>query len=104
MHGGLAFVSGQLPIDPAGKPRADVTVEEQTRLVLSNIDAILSEAGSGLGSVVQMTIYVSDIEHWTAVNEAYVEVMGDHRPARAVVPVNDLHHGAALEVQAIAAV
>ncbi len=50
-----------------------------------------------------MTIYVTDMAHWAAVNEAYEGVMGDHRPARAVIPVKDLHHGVALEVQAIAA-
>jgi len=103
-HGGLVFVSGQLPVDQDRTPLADATVQAQTRLVLANIDRILEAAGSGLGRVVQMTIYVTDIADWPAVNEAYAAVMGDHRPARAVVPVRDLHHGVALEVQAIAAV
>jgi 2-iminobutanoate/2-iminopropanoate deaminase len=98
------FVSGQLPVDQDRTPLADATVQAQTRLVLANIDRILEAAGSGLGRVVQMTIYVTDIADWPAVNEAYAAVMGDHRPARAVVPVRDLHHGVALEVQAIAAV
>jgi 2-iminobutanoate/2-iminopropanoate deaminase len=50
-----------------------------------------------------MTIYVTDIDHWPAVNAAYAEVMGAHRPARAVVPVGNLKPGCILEVQAIAA-
>ncbi len=50
-----------------------------------------------------MTIYVSQPEHWGRVNEAYARIMGDHRPARAVVPVVSLHGGAALEVQVVAA-
>lgn len=104
VHAGLAYVSGQLPIEANGNVLGGAPVEEQTRAVLANIDAILQAAGSGLGNVLQMTIYVSDMDHWSAVNRAYIEVMGEHRPARAVVPVKDLHHGVALEVQAIAAV
>lgn len=104
VHGGLVFVSGQLPMGPDGEPLADAPVEEQTRVVLRSVGAILEAADSGLDRVLQVTIYVSDIAHWPAVNEAYAEVLGVHRPARAVVPVPALHHGVALEVQAIAAV
>ena len=104
VHAGLAYVSGQLPIDGDGNMLGEASVEEQTRVVLTNLDAILRAAESGLGQVLQMTIYLTDIEHWPAVNAAYTDVMGEHRPARAVIPVRDLHHGVALEVQAIAAV
>lgn len=102
-HDGLVYVSGQLPIGPDGDPLGDAPVAEQTRAVLANVGAILEAAGSGFDRVLQMTIYVSDAGHWPAVNEAYAEVLGEHRPARAVIPVADLHHGVALEVQAIAA-
>ena len=104
VHTGLVFVSGQLPIGPDGTPLDAAPVEEQTRVVLDNVRAILTAAGSGLERVLQVTIYVSDIAHWPAVNEAFAAAFGDHRPARAVVPVPALHHGVALEVQAIAAV
>jgi 2-iminobutanoate/2-iminopropanoate deaminase len=50
-----------------------------------------------------MTVYVSDISHWGEVNRVYAEVLGDHRPARAVVPVRDLHYGYLVEIQAVAA-
>ena len=103
-HAGLVFVAGQLPIDPESGPLTDAGLGRQTEQVLRNIAAILSEAGSGLDRVVQMTIYVSDIDGWDEVNEAYTRVMGDHRPARAVIPVGELHHGVGLEVEAIAAV
>ena len=103
VHNGLAFVSGQLPIDASGSVLGGAPVGDQTRAVLANIDAILRAAGSGLDQVLQMTIYVTDMAHWAAVNEAYEGVMGDHRPARAVIPVKDLNQGVALEVQAIAA-
>ena len=77
-------------------------IEIQTELALRNVEAILKEAGSDLDHVLQMTIYVSDIELWGAVNKKYAEVMGDHRPARAIVPVKDLHFDTKIEIQAIA--
>ena len=63
---------------------------------------MLHAAGSRLDRVLQMTIYVSDMELWGRVNEAYARVMGDHRPARAIVPVKELHFGTQIEIQAIA--
>jgi 2-iminobutanoate/2-iminopropanoate deaminase len=104
VHGGLAFVSGQLPIDPAQPDRPPGSIEEQTEQALRNVGAILEAAGSGLDRVVQMTIYVSDVSLWGRVNETYARVLGHHRPARAVVPVKDLHYGYQIEIQAIAAV
>lgn len=103
VYGGLVFVSGQLPIDPARPEQAVGPIEEQTEQALRNVGEILQAAGSGLDRVVQMTIYVSDISLWGRVNAVYARVMGDHRPARAVVPTKDLHYGYQIEIQAIAA-
>lgn len=104
VHDGLVYVAGQLPGDP-DDPDAPYpsSVQAQTERVLAHIGAILEAAGSSLDRVLQMTVYVADADHWPDVNEAYGRVMGAHRPARAIVPVKDLK-GAALEVQAIAAV
>lgn len=79
-------------------------IGEQTELALRNVEAVLQAAGSDLQRVLQMTIYISDIELWGKVNEAYARVMGEHRPARAIVPIKDLHFGTKIEIQAIAAV
>ncbi len=79
-------------------------IGEQTELALRNVEAVLKAGGSDLSHVLQMTIYVSDMELWAAVNAKYAEVMGDHRPARAIVPVKDLHFDTKIEIQAIAAV
>ncbi len=79
-------------------------IETQTELALQNVEAVLHAAGSDLDHVLQMTIYISDIELWGAVNATYSRVMGDHRPARAIVPVKDLHFDTKIEIQAIAAV
>ena len=103
-HDGLIYVSGQLPLDLVTREPLTGPIEEQTELALRNVEAVLHAAGSDLQHVLQMTIYVSDMEHWAKVNETYARVMGDHRPARAIVPVKDLHFGTQIEVQAIAAV
>ncbi len=104
VHQGVVYVAGQLGIDPAN-PKAPVgTIEAQTEQVMRNIGAILEASGSGLDHILQMTVYVSDIELWSGVNTVYTRVMGDHKPARAIVPVKDLHYGYGIEMQAIAAV
>lgn len=104
VHNGLAFVSGQLPIGDDGEIMNRAPAGDQARAVMFNIEKILEAAGSGLDRLLQVTIYVTDIDFWAEVNEAYIEVMGDNKPARAVIPVRELHHGVILEVQAIAAV
>lgn len=103
-HNGLIYVSGQLPMDVKTREPFAGPIEEQTELALRNVEAVLQAAGSDLDHVVQMTIYVSEMELWGRVNETYARVMGDHRPARAIVPVKDLHFGTQIEIQAIAAV
>jgi 2-iminobutanoate/2-iminopropanoate deaminase len=103
VHNGVVYVAGQLPVNPKDRNRPVGSIEEQTEQTLRNVEAILVAAGSGLDHVLQMTIYVSDIELWGGVNATYSRVMGAHKPARAVVPVKDLHHGYQIEIQAIAA-
>ena len=103
-HNGLIYVSGQLPMKLDTREPFTGSIEEQTELALRNVEAVLHAAGSDLNQVLQMTIYVSDMELWGRVNETYARVMGDHRPARAIVPVKDLHFDTKIEIQAIAAV
>ncbi len=102
-HGGLIFVSGQLPMTLETREAFTGDIGEQTELALRNVEAVLHAAGSDLNDVLQMTIYVSDMDLWDEVNKKYAEVMGGHRPARAIVPVKDLHFGTKIEIQAIAA-
>ena len=104
VHNGLVYVSGQLPMDMNTRQPFAGDIETQTELALRNVEAVLKEAESDLDHVLQMTIYVSDIELWGKVNEVYARVMGDHRPARAVIPVKDLHFDTKIEIAAIAAV
>ncbi len=104
VHNGLVYVSGQLPMSLDTREPFTGDPDTQTELALRNVETVLHAAGSDLEHVLQFTIYVSDMELWGAVNTAYARVMGDHRPARAIVPVKDLHFGTQIEIQAIAAV
>ena len=104
VQSGLVYVAGQLPLDPATGKLVAGGIEEQTEKTLRNVEAVLEAAGSDLDRVVSVTVYVTDAALWPKVNEVYARVFGDHRPARAVVPVLPLRHGALIEIQAIAAV
>ena len=103
VHNGCVYVAGQLPIVPGQKEHRVGAIEDQTAQVFANIAAVLRAAGSDLSRMLQVTVYVSDMELWGRFNAAYARLMGDHRPARAVVPVNALHYGYHIEVQVIAA-
>jgi 2-iminobutanoate/2-iminopropanoate deaminase len=102
VYNGLVFVAGQLSIDPSGEKRLG-SIEEQTELALSNVHAILQAAGSDWDRVLKMNISVSDINLWEAVNKVYARVLGENRPARAVIPCGPLHYGFLIEIEAIAA-
>jgi 2-iminobutanoate/2-iminopropanoate deaminase len=103
VHQNTVYVAGQLPIDPDNPEARPGDAAAQTHRALENVRQILEAAGSDLDQVLQMTLYISDISLWGDVNRVYTEVMGDHRPARAVVPTRDLHYGYLIEIQAIAA-
>jgi 2-iminobutanoate/2-iminopropanoate deaminase len=90
-------------LDPSDG-RLGAGIEEQTERVLQNLRAVLEAAGSGLDLVLKMTVYVADVGLWRDVDTACARVFGDHRPARSVVPTGPLHHGALVEVDAVAAV
>lgn len=103
VHDGVVYVAGQLAIDPATGERKLGSIEEQTERTLRNVEAILVAAGSDLAHVLKMTVYVADISLWDGVNTVYKRILGEHRPARAVVPTRDLHHGFLVEIEAVAA-
>ena len=100
--GGLVFVAGQLPITPSGEKLNQACFANQARQVLANVSAALAAAGTGVAQLVQVRVYVTDIDHWPAFNTIYADWAGDSRPARAVVPVPMLHHGFLIEVEAVA--
>jgi 2-iminobutanoate/2-iminopropanoate deaminase len=102
-HNGLVFVSGQLPLDPVSNEVVQGGIEPQMRQVMANISAILEASGSGLDNILKATIYIPDSSYWPEINRVYADCMGDHKPARAVIPCGDLHYGVLLEMEVIAA-
>jgi len=100
--GGVVYVAGQLGKDPYDPDAAPGSAAAQTKQALANVSAVLEAAGSSLRHLLQVTVYVSDIALWAEVNEAYAEVLGEHRPARAIVPIGPLRGGYVLEIQATA--
>jgi 2-iminobutanoate/2-iminopropanoate deaminase len=103
VYNGLVFVAGQLGIDPTSGEKKLGSIEEQTEQALNNVHAILKAAGSDWDRVLKMNISITDIALWEAVNKVFAKILGDSRPARAVIPCGPLHHGFLIEIEAIAA-
>ena len=100
--GQLLFVSGQIPIDPATGSVIPGDVGTQTRRVMDNIAAILDAAGLTFGDVVRTTVFLADLNDFTAVNDAYGAYFASMPPARATVQVARLPRDARIEIDAIA--
>ncbi|RUM68215.1 MAG: deaminase [Sulfurospirillum sp.] len=100
---GFIYTSGQIPLTPEGE-MVGGDIQDQTRQVLNNLDAVLVAAGSSLQNVVKTTIYLADMDDFVAVNAVYAEFFGSSFPARSTVAVKTLPKGAAVEIDAIAAV
>ena len=102
-HAGVVYVATQLPKSPAGDVHASDSIEKQLGQALQNANDILHAAGTDLSRALLITLFVSDIELWGRANAAYAEILGEHKPARSVVPTGPLHLGYQVAVQVIAA-
>ena len=100
--GGLVFVSGQLPIDPATGEFAQGGIKELTRQSLENMKAILATAGRTLDNVVKTTVFLADMADFAEMNEVYAEYFQAPFPARSAVAVKTLPKGARVEIECIA--
>lgn len=101
--GNLVFASGQIPIDPATGSFVEGGVKEQARQSLTNVKAILEEAGLTLDNVVKTTVFLADMNDFADVNVVYAEFFAEPYPARSAVAVKTLPKGALLEIEVIAA-
>ncbi|WP_043932523.1 RidA family protein [Bacillus sp. EB01] len=102
IHNDIVYVSGQFAIDPITQQKKFGTIEEETLQALKNIEFILNEAGSQKNQILRMTLYIPDIQLWDRVDRVYKEFFENHKPARSVVPTNELHFGFKIEIEAIA--
>lgn len=100
--GSMVFCSGQIPIDPATGEFVSGDVAEQTRQVLKNLSAVLGAAGTDLNNVVKTTVFLADMNDFTAMNEVYAEFFSDNKPARATVQAARLPRDARVEIECIA--
>jgi 2-iminobutanoate/2-iminopropanoate deaminase len=100
--GELIFCAGQVALDPASGDSVAGDVTVQTERVLDNLSAVLAAAGSDLRHVVKTTVYLIDFSDFAAMNEAYANRFGDHRPARATVGVSALPKGLRVEIECVA--
>lgn len=101
-HGDTLYISGQLPVSPDGRHNLEASFAEQAQLALANLLAILKAAGGSPQDLVKVTVYVAGVQHWAQFDRIYAAALGEHRPARAVVPVPELHHGYRVEIEAVA--
>lgn len=100
--GGMVFCSGQIPIDPATGDFVSDQIAEQTEQVLKNLSEVLAAAGSGLGSVVKTTVFLSDMNDFAEMNEVYGRFFSENKPARATVQAARLPLDARVEIECIA--
>ena len=99
---GWVFCSGQIPLDPGTGELLMGSVAAQTHLVLGNLTRVLEEAGSSLDHVVKTTVFLSDMNAFTEMNEVYAKHFGDHRPARAAVQAGALPKFCDVEIECVA--
>ena len=99
---GFVFTSGQIPIDPATGQFVSGGIAEQTQQVLKNLSAVLEAAGTSLQQVVKTTVYLADMQDFTAMNEVYATFFGAEPPARSTVQAARLPKDARVEIDVIA--
>jgi 2-iminobutanoate/2-iminopropanoate deaminase len=102
--GGLLFCSGQIPLDPKTGDLVPGGAAEQAGRCLENLAAVCQAAGASLGDAVRMTIYLTDMSSFAAVNEVYGSFFEASPPARVAIGVAALPRGAKVEIDAVVAV
>jgi 2-iminobutanoate/2-iminopropanoate deaminase len=101
--GNLLYTSGQIPINPATGSFVEGGIKEQTRQSLTNIKAILEEAGLTMTHVVKTTVFMADMNDFADMNAVYAEFFAEPYPARSAVAVKTLPKGALVEIEVVAA-
>ena len=100
--GNMVFASGQIPLDPATKEFVAGGIAEQTEQVLKNLTAVFAAAGVGMDQIVKTTVFLADMNDFTAMNDVYGKYFSDNPPARATVQAARLPRDAKVEIEAIA--
>lgn len=101
---GMAYLSGQIPLDPSTNQLIEGGIAQQTERVLENLKAVLEACGASLRSVVKTTVYLKDMGEFQAMNEIYGRYFSEDAPARATVQAAKLPRDVSVEIDAIAVV
>lgn len=101
---GMVYTAGQIATVPATSALAEGGIQAQTRQVLENIRAVLEAAGSGLNKVVKTTVFLQNMDDFSAMNEVYASFFSEKPPARTTVEVARLPRGALIEIETVAIV
>ena len=104
VHNGLAFLSGQIPLNPATGQMVEGDLTAQTERVLENIKGLLAACGSSLDLVVKTTVFLKDMGEFSQMNEVYGRYFGQNRPARSTIEAARLPRDVRVEIDAIAIV
>ncbi len=101
---GLIFTSGQIAIDPSSGEVISQNIEQQTRQVIKNLEAVLQSGNSSLEKVVKTTIFLSDMDNFVKVNNVYSEYFSNSKPARSTVEVSCLPKNVLIEIDCVATI
>jgi 2-iminobutanoate/2-iminopropanoate deaminase len=101
---GVAYLSGQIPLDPATGQLVEGSIAAQTERVLENIKGVLAACGSSFGHVLKTTVYLEDMEEFVGMNEVYARYFPQDPPARSTVEVARLPRNVRVEIDCIARV
>jgi 2-iminobutanoate/2-iminopropanoate deaminase len=104
VHNGLAFLSGQIPLDPDTGALIEGGIVEQTEQVLKNVSAVLEACGSSLDSVLKTTVFLKDMGEFAQMNAVYARYFGENPPARSTVEAARLPRDVRVEIDCIAVV
>ena len=104
IHNGIAYLSGQIPLDPATGQIVEGDIAVQTERVFENLKAVLEACGSSLGQVLKTTVFLKDMGEFPKMNEVYARYFNENPPARATVEAARLPRDVRVEIEAIAAV
>jgi 2-iminobutanoate/2-iminopropanoate deaminase len=104
VFGGLAYLSGQIPLDPASNKLIEGGISAQTERVMENIKAVLEACGASLDSVLKTTVFLKDMGDFAPMNETYQRFFPNKPPARSTIQAAKLPRDVSVEIDAIAAV
>ncbi|MBN2189572.1 MAG: regulator [Chitinispirillaceae bacterium] len=100
--GGLVFISGQIPVDPATGEIKGSTIIEQSHQALRNLKAVLAKAGCTPDALIKTTVYLRSMDDFPSFNVVYEEELRGARPARSIVGASALPKGALVEIEGVA--